>query len=80
MGAVTSRDITGTNTTGSHFNPHSQSPSNRRRQSLIQSPSILMVSREDAIKQLEILAKNESLPESLIKNKIGAEPLLFREA
>ena len=39
-----------------------------------------MISREDALKSLESLTKNNNLPESLLENKIKAEPLLFREA
>ena len=39
-----------------------------------------MVSRDEALKQLDSLANDNNLPEVLQENNINAEPLLFKEA
>ena len=39
-----------------------------------------MISREEALKSLEKLSKDDNLPEVLKENLIQAEPLLFKEA
>ena len=52
---------------------------NRQKPALTRKSSV-MISREDALKSLETLSKDESLPQVLQENKIKAEPLLFKEA
>ena len=50
-----------------------------RKKSLIKSSS-LMISRDEALKQLDNTSMDDSLPEVLQKNNINAEPILFKEA